>query len=88
MITKEYKEQLEEKQKARELHAISQQHGMGSIAKDLFNKTPFLLNDMAISEEEIAEIKSQEFEAYIKVHDKKLDMVTGSNYTKPKKKRK
>lgn len=79
---------MEDKQQARELHAISQQHGMGSIAKDLFNKTPFLLNDMAISEEEIAERKSQEFEAYMKAHDKKLNRVTGSNYTKPKKKRK
>ena len=37
---------MDEKQQARELHAISQQHGMGSGIKDLFNKTPFLLNDI------------------------------------------
>lgn len=39
---------MEDKQKAREMHAISQQHSMGGSAfKDFFNKTPFTLNDMA-----------------------------------------
>ena len=37
-----------EKQQARELHAISQQHSIeGAAFKDFFDKTPFLLNDMA-----------------------------------------
>lgn len=39
---------MDEKQQARELHAISQQHSMGGAAfKDFFNKTPFTLNKMA-----------------------------------------
>lgn len=39
---------MDEKQQARELHAISQQHGTGGAAfKDFFSKTPFLLNNMA-----------------------------------------
>lgn len=41
-----------------------------------------------MNEKYIAEKKSQEFDTYIKIHDKKLDRVTKSNYTKPKKKRK
>ena len=41
-----------------------------------------------MDEKYIAGKKSQEFEAYTKVHDNKLDRVTKSNYTKPKKKRK
>jgi len=39
---------MDEKQQAREMHAISQQHGMaGAAFKDFFDKTPFTLNDMA-----------------------------------------
>lgn len=41
-----------------------------------------------MNEEYIAERKLKEFEDYTKVHDRKLDRVTKSNYTKPKKKRK
>lgn len=56
---------MDDKQQARELHAISQQHGMaGAAFKDFFDKTPFLLNDLAMTEEQIAERKSREFDAY------------------------
>lgn len=82
---------MDEKQQARELYAIQQDRGYQNELQNLLKDMP-TLNDMFLaknpSEEEIAEKKSQEFDAYIKVHDKKLDRVTKSNYTKPKKKRK
>lgn len=45
MITKEYKQQMEDKQQAREFFALNQMYGTDGAFKDFFNKSPFTLND-------------------------------------------
>lgn len=72
MITKEYKQYMEDKQQAREFFELSQTYGTDGMLKDFFNKTPFPLNDIADKTDNENINKSAK----------------GSKFTKPKNKRK